>query len=189
MVSPKQGEVTELLGAWGSGDDSAFDRLFPIIYPELKRLARRQLQQERSGHTLQSTALVHEAFLELVGQRRARFENRVHFLAVASLVMRRILAEHARSRSAKKRGGGVSPVELSDQAAFDDAGLEEIEAVDGALDRLAEVDARAAKVVVMRYFGGLTQDEVAEALGTSLITVKRDWAAAKAWLKRELGGR
>jgi len=184
--SARPGDVTRWLEAWSGGDAGAFDRLFPILYPELKRLANRQLRHERAGHTLQPTALVHEAFLELVGQRRARFESRQHFLAVAAFVMRRILTEHARTHAAAKRGGGVRPVELPDALAVDAAGLEEILAVDQALDRLAAIDPRAAKVVVLRYFGGLSHDEAAGALGVSEITVKRDWAVAKAWLRREL---
>jgi len=184
--SARPDDVTRWLEAWSGGDASAFDRLFPILYPELKRLANRQLRNERVGHTLQPTALVHEVFLELVGQRRARFASRQHFLAVAAFVMRRILTEHARAHAAAKRGGGVRPVELPDELAVDAAGLEEILAVDQALDRLAAIDPRAAKVVVLRYFGGLSHDEAAGALGVSEITVKRDWAVAKAWLRREL---
>lgn len=184
--SDEPGDVTRWLEAWGAGDAAAFDRLFPILYPELKRLANRQLHQERAGHTLQPTALVHEAFLELVGQRRARFENRQHFLAVAAFVMRRILTEHARAHTAAKRGGGVKPVELPDDLAIDTGRLEELLAVDQALDRLAAIDPRAAHVVVLRYFGGLSHGEAAGALGVAEITVKRDWAVAKAWLRREL---
>jgi RNA polymerase sigma-70 factor (ECF subfamily) len=179
-------DVTLWLEAWSGGDADAFERLFPILYPELKRLANRQMRGERAGHTLQTTALVHEVFLELVGQRRARFESRQHFLAVAAFVMRRILTEHARSHAAAKRGGGVRPVELPDDFAIETAKLEEILAVDQAIDRLAAIDPRAAKVVVLRYFGGLSHDETAGALGVSGITVKRDWAVAKAWLRREL---
>jgi len=186
LALPEPGDITRLLEAWGAGDGRAFERLFPILYPELKRLASRQLRRERPGHTLQTTALVHEAFLDLVGQRRARVESRSHFLGVAAFVMRRILTEHARGRAALKRGGGVAPVELGEHPAAERGGIEEIVAVDEALDRLEEIDARAAKVVVLRYFGGLSHDEAAKALGVSSVTVKRDWAVAKAWLKREL---
>jgi RNA polymerase sigma factor (TIGR02999 family) len=184
--SPEESEITRLLQAWGGGDSGAFDRLFPLLYPVLKRLANRQLRRETPGHTLQPTALVHEAFLELVDQRRARFESRGHFLAVAAFVMRRILAEHARAKSAAKRGGGALRVELDDGLAVDDRGLSEIAAVDEALDRFATFDPRAARVVVLRFFGGLSHDETASALGLSPVTVKRDWAVARAWLKREL---
>jgi RNA polymerase sigma factor (TIGR02999 family) len=183
------GEITRLLDSWAAGDRSAFEKLFPLLYPQLKRIADRQLRGERPGHTLEPTALVHEAFLELAGQKSAQFANRVHFLSVASFVMRRILAEHARGRKAGKRGGGVAPVSLDESihhVAAPDSAWEEIAAVDDALDRLAEVDARGAQVVVMRYFGGLSHEEIAGALGISVATVKREWTAAKAWLRREL---
>ena len=187
--APDPGEITRLLDSWAAGDRSAFERLFPLLYPQLKRVADRQLRGERPGHTLQPTALVHEAFLELAGQRSAQFANRVHFLSIAAFVMRRILAEHARARNAGKRGGGVVPVALDEQIhqiAAPDAAWEEIAAVDAALDRFAAVDARAAKVVVLRYFGGLSHEEIAEAMAVSIATVKRDWTAARAWLRREL---
>lgn len=192
VTSPSSpGEITLLLDSWAAGDRSAFERLFPLLYPQLKRIADRQLRGERPGHTLQPTALVHEAFLELAGQRSAQFANRVHFLSVASFVMRRILAEHARSRNAGKRGGGGVSVTLDEkihQIATPESAWEEIAAVDAALDRLAAIDARAAKVVVLRYFGGLSHDEIAEALAISVATVKREWTAARAWLRRELEG-
>jgi RNA polymerase sigma factor (TIGR02999 family) len=187
--TPDPGEVTRLLESWAAGDRSAFEQLFPLLYPQLKRIADRQLRGERPGHTLQPTALVHEAFLELAGQRSAQFANRVHFLAVAAFVMRRILAEHARGRNAAKRGGGVVPVALDEQIhqiAAPDSAWDEIAAVDTALDRLALIDARGAKVVVLRYFGGLSHEEIAEAMSVSIATVKRDWTAARAWLRREL---
>lgn len=187
--APDPGEITRLLDSWAAGDRSAFEQLFPLLYPQLKRIADRQLRGERPGHTLEPTALVHEAFLELAGQRSAQFANRVHFLSVAAFVMRRILAEHARSRKAGKRGGGVAPVALDEQihqVAAPDSAWEEIAAVDAALDRFALVDARAAKVVVLRYFGGLSHEEIAEAMTVSIATVKRDWTAARAWLRREL---
>jgi RNA polymerase sigma factor (TIGR02999 family) len=181
-----------LLESWSAGDRAAFDRLFPLLYPQLKRIADRQLRGERPGHTLQPTALVHEAFLELSGQRSARFASRVHFLSVAAFVMRRILAEHARARKAAKRGGGAVPVELDEEIhriAAPAGAWEEIAAVDEALDRLAELDPRGAEVVVMRYFGGLSHEEIATALTLSVATVKREWTAAKAWLRRELANR
>ncbi|MFN7943286.1 MAG: sigma-70 family RNA polymerase sigma factor [Thermoanaerobaculia bacterium] len=187
--SPDPGEVTRLLEAWAAGDPSAYDELFPILYPQLKRIADRQLRGERPGHTLQPTALVHEAFLELAGQRSARFGNRAHFLSVAAFVMRRILVEHARKRRAGKRGGGVAAVAWSDsiaEVAAPESAWEEIAAVDEALDRLAAIDPRGAKVVVLRYFGGLSHEEIGEALAISVATVKREWTAARAWLRREL---
>lgn len=180
-------DITQLLAAWGAGDQGAFENLFPLLYPILNRLAHSQLRGERPGHTLQTTALVNEAFIEFAGQHRVQFETRGHFLAVAAFIMRRILTEYARSRGALKRGGGKSEAVQLDTAAVDsDAGLAELSAVDTALVDLEKVDARAAKVVVLRYYGGLSHEETADALGLSVITVKREWAAAKAWLKQEL---
>jgi RNA polymerase sigma factor (TIGR02999 family) len=181
------GEITQLLVAWKAGDQGAFENLFPLLYPTLSRLANRELRKERAGHTLQTTALVNEAFIELAGQRRVQFETRGHFLAVAAFVMRRILTEHARSRAALKRGGGnVFAVPLDPDELESERGLAEVSAVDIALDALEKVDPRAARVVVLRFFGGLSHEETADALGMSVITVKREWAAAKAWLKQEL---
>lgn len=188
---PESTEITALLDAWGAGDTAAFERLFRELYPELKRVAARAMRRERPDHTLQPTAVVHEAFLELAGQARSRFRDRGHFLAVAGWVMRRILVEHARQRAAAKRGGG-RPAEATDEldelaAALDPALSAEILAVDQALEKLERRDERAAKVVTLRYFGGLALEEIAEALGISLATVKREWTAARAWLRRELG--
>jgi RNA polymerase sigma-70 factor, ECF subfamily len=184
---PSPPEITQLLAQWSAGDQHAFESLFPLLYPTLSRLASRELSKERAGHTLQTTALVNEAFIELAGQRRAQFETRGHFLAVAAFVMRRILCEHARNRAAAKRGGGDAILTLQDPDALEsDSGLAEITAVDAALEVLEKVDARAARVVVLRFFGGLSHEETAEALGISVITVKREWASAKAWLKQEL---
>jgi RNA polymerase sigma factor (TIGR02999 family) len=184
---PSPPEITQLLAQWNAGDNQAFESLFPLLYPTLSRLANRELRKEREGHTLQTTALVNEAFIELAGQRRVLFETRGHFLAVAAFVMRRILTEHARSRAAAKRGGGNALLTLQDPDGLEsDAGLAEITAVDAALEVLEKVDARAARVVVLRFFGGLSHEETAEALGISVITVKREWASAKAWLKQEL---
>lgn len=175
-----------MLAQWNAGDHLAFESLFPLLYPTLSRLANRALSKERAGHTLQTTALVNEAFIELAGQRRVQFETRGHFLAVASFVMRRILTEHARNRAAAKRGGGNALVALQDPDSLEGGGLAEITAVDAALDVLEKVDPRAARVVVLRFFGGLSHEETAEALGISVITCKREWASAKAWLKQEL---
>jgi RNA polymerase sigma factor (TIGR02999 family) len=184
---PSPPEITQLLAQWNAGDNQAFESLFPLLYPTLSRLANRELRKEREGHTLQTTALVNEAFIELAGQRRVLFETRGHFLAVAAFVMRRILTEHARSRAAAKRGGGNALLTLQDPDGLEsDAGLAEITAVDAALEVLEKVDARAARVVVLRFIGGLSHEETAEALGISVITVKREWASAKAWLKQEL---
>lgn len=185
-MAATEGDITRLLKDWRSGDSAAFERLFPLLYPTLKRLAGRELRGERAGHTLQTTALVHEAFLELSGQKEAHFENRAHFLAVAAFVMRRILTEHARAHNAQKRGAGQIAVTLDDEAAGNTAALAEITAIDEALNGLESVDPRAAQVVVLRFFGGLSHEDTAAALGISTITVKRDWATARAWLVREL---
>ena len=184
---PSPTEITQLLAQWNAGDKLAFESLFPLLYPTLSKLANRELRKERAGHTLQTTALVNEAFIELAGQRRVHFGTRGHFLAVAAFVMRRILTEHARSRSAVKRGGGNAVLTLKDPDSLEaDDGLAEIAAVDAALDVLETVDPRAARVVVLRFFGGLSHEEAAEVLGISVITCKREWALAKAWLKQEL---
>ncbi len=183
-------EITALLDAWAGGDPAAFGRLFHRLYPDLRRVAARAMRRERADHTLQPTAVVHEAFLELAGQDRSRFRNRGHFLAVAGWVMRRILVEHARGRAAAKRGGGHDAQPLDDFSesigALDPALSEEILAVDLALEKLGERDGRAAQVVTLRYFGGLSLEETGEALGLSLATVKREWTAARIWLQREL---
>ena len=188
MSEPPQepGEITSLLQAWAGGDRSAYERLFPIVYDQLRRLAEREFRRESPGHTLQPTAIVHEAYVELLGQRDPRFENRRHFLAVAAFVMRRLLAEHARGRKAQKRGSGVAPLPLEAADGVESEGWEEIAAVDEALERLRTIDARGADVVVLRYFGGLSHEEIGETLGVSIATVKRDWTAARSWLRREL---
>lgn len=179
-------EVSRLLAEWRRGDDDAFERLVPIVYDDLKRRASRALAGERPGHTLQTTALVHEAFLVLVGQRDAHFENRQHFLSVASLVMRRLVIEHARRKNAAKRGAGARVVSVQDFHQVEDSPVAEVLAVDEALTRLFVLNARQAKVVELRYFVGLSIEETAEALGVSSATAKRDWATARAWLLREL---
>lgn len=187
---PDTSEITALLDAWGAGDGAAFERLFRELYPELRQIAGRAMRRERTAHTLQPTAVVHEVFLELAGQERSRFRDRGHFLGVAGLLMRRILVDHARTRAAAKRGGGhpgVSFDALDEIAGELDAGLSaEILAVDLALEKLELVDARAARVVTLRYFAGLSLEEIGDALGISLATVKREWTAARAWLRREL---
>lgn len=179
-------EITRLLKAWGAGDRTALDSLLPVVYEHLHAIADREFRRESPGHTLQPTAIVHEAYVELLGQHDPRFENRRHFFAVAAFVMRRLLAEHARTRKRLKRGGGLPDLPLEGIERGDAGAWEEIAAVDEALDRLQEVDPRGAEVVVMRYFGGLTNDEIAAALGVSPATVKRDWTAAKTWLLREM---
>jgi RNA polymerase sigma factor (TIGR02999 family) len=177
------GEVTRLLHAWGEGDDSARERLIPIVYQELRRRAAAHLRHERDGHTLRPTDLVHETYLKLVAQN-ARFENRGQFFAVASRLMRRILVDHARARGAAKRGGGLR-VTLVEPEARRTADPELLD-LDAALDELQALDERQARLVELRYFGGLSLDETAQALELSPATVSREWATAKAWLYRRL---
>jgi len=181
-------EVTQLLVAWGAGDRLAGERLLPAVYAELRRQAARAMRRESSEHTLQATALVHEAYLRLVDQRRAVWRGRAHFFGVAAQVMRRILVDHARERHAAKRGGGVRQLTLGGaDAAGPDAGQGvDVLALHEALERLAALDSDQARIVELRYFGGLSIEETAEALDVSPATVKREWAVARAWLRREL---
>lgn len=184
--------VTQLLQAWGSGDASALDALFPIVYGELRQRARRVLGSEPVGHTLQPTALVHEAYLRLVDQREVRWEGRSQFFAVAARVMRRVLVDHARARLAEKRGSGAMHVTLLDAQGDADARRGDrydsidLLALDDALVRLAAFDARKARLVELRYFAGLSIPEAAESLGVSQATVIREWSVARRWLHREL---
>jgi RNA polymerase sigma factor (TIGR02999 family) len=178
--------VTQLLLAWRGGEAEALETLTPIVYDELRRLARRALGAERSARTIQATALVHEAFIRLVGVRRVAWKNRAHFFAVASTLMRRILVDLARSRLARKRGGRVERVTFDEELVVSDRNSRHLLAVDEALDALAKVDPRKAQVVELRFFGGLSVDESAEVLAVSPETVMRDWKMAKAWLLREL---
>lgn len=181
------GRVTELLHLAGEGDSSAATEVFPLVYDQLRILARRQLRREVAGHSLSTTALVHEAFLKLVDQRRSQVQDRAHFFAIAATAMRRILVDHARRHGAAKRGAGAKrvPLETVEGMAPDDR-ADLLVALDAALIRLATLDARQAKVVECRFFGGLTEEETATALGTSARTVKRDWAKARAWLYESL---
>jgi RNA polymerase sigma factor (TIGR02999 family) len=179
-------DVTTLLDAWSQGDSSALDRLIPIVYDDLRRVAGRRLRLEREGHTLSATALVHEAYLRLMGQQPSRLENRSHFFAVASELMRRILVDHARRRAASKRGGGAVRLTL-DPAMVPGASPDlDLVAVDDALTELATLDPRQARIVEMRFFGGLSAEEAAGVLGISRATVERDWGLARAWLYRRL---
>ena len=186
-----QHEVTGLLLAWRSGENDAADRLFSAVYDELRRIARRKLQRERAGHTLDTTALVHEAYMRLVDQTRTDWTDRVQFFAIASRVMRRVLIDHARARLAAKRGGVRVAVTLGstdDATTFGlaDKRADMLLAVDDALTRLAEREARLARVVECRFFGGLTDAETGQVLGVTERTVQRDWVKAKDWLYREL---
>ena len=174
-----------MLRAWSEGDRSALDRLTPIVYEELRRLARRYMKQERAGHSLQTTALVNEAYLRLVDYKRMRWQNRAHFFAVSAQLMRRILVEHAR-RHNLKRGAGVEHVSLDAGAAIGGDRGADLVALDEALETLARLDPRKAQVVELRFFGGLSVEETAEVLRISPITVMRDWSSARAWLYRKM---
>jgi RNA polymerase sigma factor (TIGR02999 family) len=179
-------DITELLEAWGEGDEAAFERLVPLVYTELRRMARRHMYRESEGHLLQTTALVHEAYLKLVSQKNAKWQNRAHFFAVSSQQMRRILVDAARSKLRQKRGADAPVVSLDDAPELSVSRAAEFVALDDALERLAQLDPRRARVVEMRYFGGMSVDETAAALNISGDTVIRDWKAAKAWLFAEL---
>ncbi len=179
-------EVTQLLAAWRGGDQAAFDRLAPIVYDELRRLARGYMRRERDGQTLQPTALVNEAFLRLVKQQEIDWQGRAHFFAIAALIMRRFLIDRARAKQYEKRGGGAQQVELAEGDAATPGASVDVLALHEALERLAAIDPRKSRIVELRYFGGLSVEETAEVLGISAITVKREWGKAKAWLYREI---
>ena len=188
--SRQSGEnVTQLLVRWEGGDRAALDALMPLVEQELRQLARSYLRRERSGHTLQPTALVNEAYLKLVDQRDARWQSRAHFYGVAAQLMRRILVDHARARAAEKRGGPQAyAVTLSEADRVSAQPALDLLAVHEALEELAALDPQQARVVELKFFGGLTIEETAEALGVSHATVERDWKAARAWLRRKLEG-
>ena len=178
---------TTLLLAWGRGDETALDQLIPLVHDELRQLARRHMAGERPGHTLQATALVNEAYLRLIEVNQVRWQNRAHFFAMASRVMRRILVDAARARGYQKRGGGAPTVSLDEALLVSGEPRQDLIALDDALNALAAFDLRKSQVVEMRFFGGLSVEETAEALHVSIDTVKRDWRFAKLWLFRELG--
>jgi RNA polymerase sigma-70 factor (ECF subfamily) len=184
---PAVGEVSTLLQAWSGGDRSALERLTPIVYAELRRLARRYLKRERTGHSLQTTALVNEAYMRLVDYTRMQWQDRAHFFAVSAQVMRRILVEHARCHNLK-RGAGVQHVSLEEAAMVGDDRAEDLVALDDAMNALARHDPRKVQVVEMRFYGGLSVEETAEVLKVSPVTVMRDWSTARAWLYRALTG-
>ncbi len=183
---PSPGEVTRLLVAWRTGDETALDRLFPLVYAELRMRAERLIAKERPGHTLQPTALVHEAYLKLAAGDTADLKDRAHFLGVAARAMRQLLVDYARRRGAAKRGAGAVAIELDDQIAGAELPFEELLSLNDALDRLAQVNDRWRQVVEYRFFGGLTEDEVAELMGVTPRTAQRDWVKARAWLYKEL---
>lgn len=180
-------DLTRLLQAWSEGDPQAMDRLMPLVHAELERLAHRYMSAERSEHTLETGALVNEAYLRLVDQRHVRWQSRAHFFGIAATLMRRILVDHARRRRQQKRGAGGRPVPLEDVAILSSTRGEAVLALDEALDRLVAIDARKAKIVELRYFGGLTAEEIGGLLGLSSVTVMREGRLARAWLRRELG--
>ncbi len=188
MASIVPHEVTQLLVAWSNGDQAALEKLMPLIYDELHRLAHRYMAQERPEHTLQTSALVDEAYVRLVDQRDVHWQNRAQFFGIAATSMRRILVSYARSRNRAKRGGGALQVSLDEAALLSDERAAGMVALDEALERLAAVDPRKSQVVELRYFGGLSINETAEVLKVSPGTVMRDWTLAKAWLRREITG-
>jgi len=185
LASPSH-EVTQLLLEWNEGKADVLEKLMPLVYKELCRLARQYLNKERAGHTLLTTDLVHEAYLRLIDQKRVKWQNRAHFFGIAAQLMRRILVDHARGKKRIKRGDGTQRVSLNQVATTSYESKVDILAIDEALRRLAELDERKAKVVELRFFGGLEIEEVAEFLALSPITVSRDWKLAKAWLHRAL---
>ena len=185
MTSPPN-EVTRMLVAWSNGDEAARDQLMPLVYDELHRLAKQYMNRERPGHTLQTSALVNEAFLRLVDQRDVHWQNRAHFFGIAAQMMRRILVDYARNRRYAKRGGDARQVSLDEVAIVSGERVAEVVALDDALKGLAQFDLRKSQIVELRFFGGLSIDETAEVLAVSPGTVMRDWTLAKAWLRREM---
>jgi RNA polymerase sigma factor (TIGR02999 family) len=184
--SPAQQAVTQLLGDWSSGDERALEKLIPLVQPELHRLAHYYMSRERAGHTLQTTALLDEAYLRLVDNTKPRWQDRTHFVAAAAQLMRRIMVDHARDRHSLKRGGSASKVTLNEAELVSVTRAEELLALDEALEQLTAQDPRKSQIVELRYFGGLTVDETAEFLQLSRRTVEREWTMAKAWLYHAL---
>ena len=185
-MAPSIQHVTRLLRAWGQGEDAALEELLPLVHQELRRLARRYMFGERPGHTLQTTALVNEAYLRLVNSRQVNWQNRAHFFAISAQLMRRILVDYARARGSQKRGGGVPKVTLDEELMAPQEKGHDLVALDDALKALAHIDPRKCKVIELRFFGGLSVDETAEVLKISPDTILRDWRLAKAWLAREM---
>ncbi|MCI0389306.1 MAG: sigma-70 family RNA polymerase sigma factor [Acidobacteria bacterium] len=186
MAIPSTHEITNLLLAWGDGDRCALEKLTPLVYQELHRLAQCYLRGERAGHTLQTTALVHEAYLRLIDVNRVRWESRTHFFAISAQLMRQILVDFARSRRSLKHGGGAQQVALDEALTIAPERGAELVAIDDALTALAKLDQRQSKVVELRFFGGLTEAEIAEVLQVSPRTVSSDWSLARSWLLREM---
>ena len=185
-VQSKTHDVTQLLHAWGQGEAAALEQIIPIVYHELRRMARRYMAGERQGHTLQTTALLHEVYLKLIDSQKVNWQNRVHFFALCAQLMRRILVDFARSRGYQKRGGGAQKITLVEDLLGPRERGRDLVALDDALKALAELDPRKIRVVELRFFGGLSEEEIAEVLKISTDTVLRDWKMAKLWLAREM---
>lgn len=183
---PASQDVTRLLVDWSSGDQAALEKLLPLVNAELRQLARRYMRRESPGHTLQTSALVNEAYLRLIDQKQVQWQNRAHFFGIAAQLMRRILIDHARSHHYQKRGGGAIKVSLDEAVTVIEACAAELLAVDEALEKLTAMDARKGRIVELRFFGGLTEEETAEVMRISVPTVQREWRAARAWLRRML---
>ena len=186
MNNPVPAEITQLLLAWGEGDESALEKLMPLVHNELKRLARRYMNRQRTGHTLQTTALVNEAYLRLIDSSRVHWQNRAHFFAISAQLMRRVLVDAARQRQNLKRGGNAQTIVLDEAAEVSDERAAELVALDDALKTLATLNLRQSQVVELRYFGGLSEEETAAVLNVSIRTVRRDWNLTRRWLYREL---
>lgn len=183
---PKSPEITQLLLAWGKGDEAALDQLIPAVYGELRRIAGNFMRRQNPGHTLQASALVNEAFLRLVDSNKVNWQSRTHFFAVSAQLMRRVLVDAARRRNSQKRGGDRLRITLDDRIDISNENETDLVALDEALTRLADLNPRHSRIVELRYFGGLTEEQVAEMLDVSARTVRRDWSVARAWLYREL---
>ena len=186
MPTPSPRDIPQLLADWSNGDKAALDKLVPMVYEELRRLASYYVRRERAGCTLQTSALVNEAYLKLIDQRDVRWRDRTHFFAIAAQLMRRVLIDHARRHLYAKRGGGAYELSLDEAALVSEEPAAELIALDDALNELAVLDPRKSQIVEMRFFGGMSAEEVAEALGVSLRTIEREWRKAKAWLHRAL---
>jgi len=191
MTDPSRSlhEITQLLAEWSDGNQTALDKLYPLVYDELHRMARRYMNREPKGHTLQTTALINEAYVRLVDQKHVHWANRAHFFAISAQIMRRILIDHARRHAYAKRGGGAEKISLDETAIVAKERAPDLLVLDEALNRLAEIDPRRGQVVELRYFGGLNNEEIAGVLKISENTVTRDWNMARAWLYQELSGR
>jgi len=185
-MRPLPPDVTQLLLAWSNGDEAARDQLVPLVYEELHRLAHQYMNRERPGHTLQTSALVNEAFVRLVDQRNVHWQNRAHFFGIAAQMMRRVLVDYARNRQAEKRGGNAVLITLNEELIVSDEQNDEVVALDEALNRLAKFDERKCKIVDLRFFAGLSIEETADVLGISPGTIMREWSLAKAWLRKEI---